>query len=517
LAVGDFNRDGKADIVTANGGSNNLTILLNNCPFSTCINTNFAPGGSNIPVDTFPNQIAIGDFNNDGRLDLAVADEFGGDVTILLGDGAGGFANNGSVTINQDDLVPSVVVGDFNRDGKQDLAVCTASGKIAILIGNGDGTFKAPVNAVDIGGSTFPLSIAVGDFNNDGKLDLATTNRNGSIAILLGDGSGGFSQTAGAPLTFVANFPTSLQVGDFNRDGKQDLAFVDFNGGNAFVLLGDGKGGFSEAPGSPFASGVASESSLAIGDFNQDGKQDLAISCPGGTIGILLGDGAGHFAQAPGSPISLPGTGPRALAIGDFNGDGKQDIVFTNITGIANDFTDILLGDGTGRFSRPANSTFVVGNSPGFVAVGDFNQDGKDDLVVADVGLNQVNVVLNTCMGDKQPTITASAVSRTAGNPSSNSQIATVSDIEDAANTLAITVNAGASATLSGVTVSGISVDAAGLVTADMVAVCGATTANFTLRVTNSRSLFTEATLTVTVTPDNSASVASSPMNQTVC
>ncbi|HEY6334104.1 MAG TPA: FG-GAP-like repeat-containing protein, partial [Blastocatellia bacterium] len=526
LAVGDFNRDGKDDIVTANLESDNVTVLLNNCPFSKCANTNFAT----VPGLVVGNQLlnmAIGDFNNDGITDLVVADANNaispsviGNVDVLLGDGKGGFSLKQTLPSGGSSPL-AIGVGDFNRDGKQDLAVCNAvSGNVVIMIGNGDGTFNASaVSPVDLGSDAFPSSIAVGDFNNDDKPDLAITNGNGTVTILLGDGSGGFSQATGSPYSADSSDgdPISIQIGDFNRDGNQDLVFVNFNGSSTVVvLLGDGKGGFTQAAGSPFALGGGSPRSVAIGDFNQDGKQDLAIATPegsdGGNLSIMLGDGTGSFSPAAGSPL-MEGGSPFTVAVGHFNGDGKEDLVATDL----NSNVHILLGNGSGGFSEPANSPLSNPVQAGFLVVGDFNRDGKDDLATGPFNVNEFNVLLNDCAAPMPPTITTSPVSRMASSPSSNSQIATVSDPQDAANTLAITVNGGASATVNGVTVSGITTSAAGAVTADVVAGCGATGANFTLQVTDSFGLSAQAMLTVTVTPDSPASITASPMSQGVC
>ena len=212
-----------------------------------------------------------------------------------------------------------------------------------------------------------PESAAVGDFNGDGKLDLAVANvLSNTVSILLGDGRGNFT-LASSPA--VAGFPVSVAVGDFNGDGKLDLAVAD--GQNTIsILLGDGTGNFTLAYSPAVGSGPES---VVAGDFNGDGKLDLAVaSGRSQTVSILLGDGTGNFTLA-----SSPGVGcwPCTVAAGDFNGDGKLDLAVANSYGIK---VFILLGDGTGHFTLASSP--VVGSEPPFVALGDFNGDGKLDL-----------------------------------------------------------------------------------------------------------------------------------------
>lgn len=265
---------------------------------------------------------------------------------------------------------------------------------------------------------------------------------------------------------------------------------------------------FTQPAGSPVGAGTTPRS-IAISDFNADGKLDLAVASSGsGTVNIFLGTGGGGFTQAGGSPISIGvGTNSRFLGLSDYNLDGKMDLAVVKRN---SNHMVMLLGNGSGGFTQLA-TTIATGTQPNSVGAGDFDSDGKPDLVAVNNGSNNVTIQLNTCATSDPPTITATPVSRTEGSPSANSQVATVDDVQDAENTLAVTVNGGASATVSGVTVSGIRVSAAGVVTADVVAACGATTASFTLRVTDSSTLFTEATLTVTVTPNSAPTLGNYP------
>jgi hypothetical protein len=473
-----------------------FTLTVNNP--TTCVNATFsAASGSPFGVGTNPHSVGVGDFNGDGKQDLATAN-FLDNVTVLLGNGSGGFTEASSSPFAVGNNPASGAVGDFNGDGKLDLTTANYdSNNVTVLLGDGSGGFSE-ASGSPFAVNTSPHSVAVGDFNGDGKLDLTTANAGSSnVTVLLGDGSGGFSPATGSPFA-VGSVPLFVAVGDFNGDGNQDLTTANFNSNNVTVLLGDGSGGFSAASGSPFAVGN-NPALVALGDFNGDGKQDLAIANrDSSNVTVLLGNGSGGFSPASGSPFAV-GTNPYSVVVGDFNGDGKLDLATANDA--VNNVT-VLLGDGSGGFSEASGSPFAVGTGPRSMAVGDFNGDGKLDLTTANINSGNVTVLLNTCTLNTAPTISAVGVIRQQGSPSANATIANVNDLEDLETALIVTVNGGASATVNGVTVSGISVDAAGVVTADVIADCTATSASFTLRVTDTLASFNEATLTVTVNPN---------------
>jgi uncharacterized protein (TIGR03437 family) len=346
--------------------------------------------GSPIATGTRPNSVAIGDFNGDGKADFAIADSGDNTVTVLIGDGAGGFSAGSGMPIPVGLRPESLAVGDFNGDGKQDLAVANASGgNVTVLLGNGLGGF-APVNGSPFTVGTTPLAIAVGDFNADGIQDLAIANSSGgNVTVLLGNGSGGFAAVSGSPFA-VGTTPTSITVGDFNGDGAQDLAVANQGDSTVTVLLGNGLGGFAAAKGSPFSVGTG-PFSVAVGDFNLDGKADLATAnFNGNTETVLLGDGAGGFAEVSGSPFAV-GSSPYSVAVGDFNGDGKPDLFTANFN--SNNVT-ILVGDGAGGFTAATGSPFGAGTNPVSLVVGDFNGDGIQDLATANNGSNDITVRL---------------------------------------------------------------------------------------------------------------------------
>jgi hypothetical protein len=366
------------------GASETKTFMLTVTTPATCNPVRFA--ASNFVAGTnHPTSLAVGDFNGDGNQDLAVANYSSNNVSILLGDGAGNFSAAGNFAAG--DGPNCVAVGDFNGDGKQDLAVANNGtsfqnpSNVSILLGDGTGSFSAPTN-FNVG--RVPQSIAVGDFNGDGKQDLAVANsESANVSILLGNGDGTFSP---APNVSVGVSPFSVAVGDFNGDGHQDLAVANLTG-TVSILLGDGAGHFSAA--TNFDAGSVPES-VAVGDFNGDGKQDLVVAnFDSNSVSILLGDGGGNFS----APTNFgAGTSPFSVAVGDFNGDGRQDLAVANY---GSNNVSILSGDGTGNFSAATN--FGAGINPLSVAVGDFNGDGKQDLAAVNLNSSNVSTLLRVC------------------------------------------------------------------------------------------------------------------------
>jgi hypothetical protein len=338
-------------------------------------------GSSLLPVasQNSGNTVLTADFNGDGIPDLVI---LGSGVSVLLGNGDGTFIAAPSPS---SDLPGAIAVGDFNGDGIPDLAVAPAfdEGNSEVLLGNGDGTFTNTGGSFGNGNGTVTSdSIAVGDFNGDGKLDLveACTGLNEQpcnlLLILFGNGDGTFMQSFGTPLAFfpLAFFGSqSMAVGDFNGDGKPDLAVTNSGANGVNVFLNSG-GGLSAVFASP-ATGE-SPSSIAAADFNGDGKLDLAVANSGSNnVTILLGNGDGTFTVAA-SPAT--GTAPNSIAVADFNGDGLPDLAVAN-AGSSN--VTILLGNGDGTFTTASGPAADTGSTS--VASADFNGDGKEDLVVA--------------------------------------------------------------------------------------------------------------------------------------
>src|SRR6266566_4528137 len=369
VIAGDFNGDGKTDLAVANIGSNTISILLGNGDGTFRSHVDYATSFA-------PTSVATADFNGDGKLDLAVADL---NVSVLLGSGDGTFQPPAEYPGNGASFV---TVGDFNGDGKMDLAATEGFGdSIAILLGRGDGTFPTSPVSYEVGGG--PESIIPIDLNGDGHVDLAVAagaggggpNVSGTLSILLNKGDGTFQPHR----DFGGMTVVSVAAADFNGDGHLDVAIPnrDFNTVN--ILLGDGHGAFgsifdSLTPNPPLQ--------VVTGDFNSDGKIDLLFGIQGsGSVGVALGNGDGTFQP----PVfdSAPGGG-LSVTTGDFNGDGKLDVAA--FVGSELNNIQILLGNGDGTFK--SRLSFPVSNNPGQVLAADFNGDGKLDLVVVGFGFD---------------------------------------------------------------------------------------------------------------------------------
>ena len=283
--------------------------------------------------------IATGDFTNDGDLDLAVVDNAHGTLWILLGDGKGNFQPYGVPTQFFPGGPPeAITVGDFNGDGNEDLAFASG-GEVSVLLGNGAGGFAPAPGSPFAPAAGHATSVAAGDFNGDGRSDLAVTmSSEEKVAVYMATGGGRFREAEGSPLPTGEN-PDSIVAADLNGDKKIDLAIVNSSADDVTVLLGNGSGSFTPAPGSPVPIPVGTgvpyggmPDSIVAGDFSGDGDTDLAVANWNGTsdnVAVLEGDGHGGFTNAPGSPYAANGN-PESLVVGDFNGDGHADLAVAN-------------------------------------------------------------------------------------------------------------------------------------------------------------------------------------------
>jgi uncharacterized repeat protein (TIGR01451 family) len=323
--------------------------------------------------------IAIGNFNGDGKADLAVTNTYSNTISIFPGNGNGTFQS--SVSYPAGNSPHSIATADMNNDGHTDLVVTSSdAGTVSLLLGNGDGSFASPTSH-SVG--SYLRSVALSDLDGDGNQDVVVTNYYSStVSVLLGNGNG----TLQIPVTYPVGYnPRGVAVSDLDGNGTADLAVTSSYDG-VKILLGNGDGTFQAAVTYP---SVYNAYSLTMGDFNQDGKRDLAVSSYSYGVAILLGNGDGSFQAA----VSYPtGYGSQSIVADDLNGDGKIDLVVANSN---SDSISTLLGNGDGTFQ--AASSQYAGNSPTQLVIGDFNGDGMPDLALAAYYSSSAAVMLGGC------------------------------------------------------------------------------------------------------------------------
>jgi hypothetical protein len=397
MAIGDLNNDVAPDIVVLNADLSGtaLSVLINKGKGkfpAAILNISGGSGG-----------VAVNDFNHDGNADVVLANG-----SVYLGHGDGTLRFKASVSLG----AVAVATGDFTRDRNPDLAAavecapagCSSGGQLLIAKGNGNGTFQTPT-ALPSGGF-YAESLAVADFNHDGNLEVALVNQcadsgcaagAGSVSIFLGNANGTFTLLNTISLT--SGNPSSIVAGDFNNDGVVDLAigFITplFEPGIVNILLGNGDGSFQ----SPIVSegGANGITALAVGDFNNDGILDLAVAngavCSdcGGQGTVLYGNGDGTLTVGP--EIPTEGGPPVSAVAADFYGIGTPTPVLANVCGDSLDcpFGSVMIGGSP--WEQALDQTYIMLQ---FLAVGDFNNDGKPDLVGSlqyDAG---VSVLLDT-------------------------------------------------------------------------------------------------------------------------
>ena len=325
LVAADFDGDGIPDLATANANSDDVTVLLADGEggFSEA-------AGSPIPAGDGAQGILAADLDGDLIIDLAVANANEDTVSIFIGRGDGRFLEVPGSPFAVGDSPRKVAAGTFDAGSTVDLAVVNAtSNDVTILLGDGNGAFaEATGSPIAVGND--PRDVVAGDFDGDDEVDLATVDSDDdTVTVLLGDGDGTFTEATGSPIA-VGDAPTALSTADLDGDETLDLAVANFLDEDVTVLLGDGDGTFTEATGSPVAVDGRPADVIAE-DLDGDGVPDLVTANRffNNDLSILLGDGDGTFTAAAISPVEA-GTQPVALAVGDFDDDGVRDLAVTN-------------------------------------------------------------------------------------------------------------------------------------------------------------------------------------------
>ena len=351
VLIGDMNNDRKPDLVVALGRARSITVLEGKG------NGQFGAALSNTTVAEAPGEMALGDLNGDGKLDVAVSSHDSYGVALLIGDGKGGLAQSPNspivMRVGQHPHTHGLAVVDINRDNKLDLITCNSTDNdISLALGDGRGNFTRAPQSYPVGPSPYPFG--VGDVNNDGYPDIvATATATGpqrrqqlplsrALTLLLSDGKGGLTPRQ---LPLRTGEPWFAAMADLNRDGKADIVATHHDQSAVTVMIGDGRGGFTEANGSPFDFGV-SLYQLIIADVDRDATMDV-VATNGNSIRVLLGDGRGAFNAAASIPV---GPGAWRMAAVDLNGDGAIDLVTSNSE---SNSLSVLLGSKDSGVRRP--------------------------------------------------------------------------------------------------------------------------------------------------------------------
>jgi uncharacterized protein (TIGR03437 family) len=445
VVAGDFNGDQITDLAVVTPYLKQVTVLpgtLTGAPVEPFLNGTFTglPSSFTLPTGTLPIAAVSGYFAGSGSLGLAIANFGDKSIWVYPAVAEGASANQ----IPLDGQPIALAVSDFDLDGNLDLAVATipvaspaAKGSVTILFGDGTGNFPSSRN-LQIQVGVRPASVAVGNFG--GSPGLAVANQtDGTVTILSvgGSTSAGYSISVRGTYPVVPPpfnppyaYPSAIGVADFNGDGFPDIVTANDGAANLSVLLGDARGMFTPAPGSPIAVGI-NPMALAVADFDGDGNQDLAVAnYSSGTVTVLLGTGTGAFKAAAGSPY-LSGQSPVSLAIGDFNGSGRPGLAIANqgdntVTILLNGVTPAttvvsqlsftapvspgsviaIMGSGLASTSLPAADPAAPPFTLGDVSVViTYNNNTQDVLPILSVSPTQINAVIprNSTPGGVNP------------------------------------------------------------------------------------------------------------------
>jgi hypothetical protein len=422
MLAGDFNGDGKADLVSPRADVGIIPGVVAVIPGRGDGTFDVSRGRSFGTFNTFPSSLAVADFNGDGRGDVTSTFSFSPSVGFSLGDGAGGLRQ--PAFSNVPGNAGWVATGDFDGDGKADAAsanIGTGFGTMTVFYGNGSGTVSRSVNI-----SASATFVTAGNFNGDGLSDLVALNDNGRVTILLSTGPSSFAVAAGSPFDLVPGSTfgpaSAVALGDFNGDGRDDLATSTSAQNSVSLLLNDGAGRMTLSSTAVIPIGTDfREKRLAVGDFNRDGRADV-VSSNGAAqnVTVFLGDGAGSIGAGTNfasTARNLFSTHAHFMAVADFDGDTNPDLAVSNGNSSFGGDLSVLFGDGAGGFSAPF--TQPIGASPWVLAAGNFNSDSKPDLAIIGLASNSITVLLNVY--EPLPCLSVNDVTLTEGDSGSQS------------------------------------------------------------------------------------------------
>jgi hypothetical protein len=385
VTVADFNNDQRLDIAVANFGTNNIGIFLGTGNGSFSSQKIFSTRSSR------PRSIAADDFNRDTLIDIAVANYGTNDIGIFLGDGTGNFLNWTTFSTDFDSIPYSLAIADLNHDGRLDIAVANfGTSNVGIFLGYGNGSF-ADQTIFNLDPNSNPNALTLTDLNNDTHIDIIVVCSNtNEVAILLGIGNGFFFLSKKYSIG-SDSLPLSVVTSDFNKDNKTDIAVATYNAPSVSLFYGQGNGTFADQM-IFYTSEDSHPFSIVSGDFNNDTESDIAIvNYDYNYIDLVLTYRNYSFSELTPYFITDVDDNPSALAVGDLNNDGVTDIIVTNSV---NNNIKVFLANGDGSFSIYTINSSTTVSGPTAVALGDFNRDNHLDIVVSNNGDQNIYIFI---------------------------------------------------------------------------------------------------------------------------